>query len=169
MVIVPDPDVTIILIRTAQLLPAAKLDTARWTEPSLAAEDVVPSFVTTPQFEGVFGVNVNVVSLRVIPEGNVSTTVTVDRAPGFPAGLVSVRVSVVLPPTKIPDAPKTLVNVGGAYTSKVSEAAVPVRDTGPVAVGASGVFVRVAPVAEVAVILICAAQLLPAERLATAR
>ncbi len=109
------------------------------------------------------------VLVNVMPVGKGSETLTAVSAPGLPAGLVSVNVRVVVPPAARLVAAIAFVRVGARYTPRVSEAAVPVRDTGPVAVGASVVFVRVAPVAEVAVIFTCAAQLLPAERLATAR
>ena len=63
---------------------------------------------------------------NVTPVGKVSSTWTVVNAPGFAAGLVSVRLSVVLPPTGIEAAPKDLVSVGGVYTFVEALAVLPV-------------------------------------------
>ena len=71
------------------------------------------------------GVKVVVVLSKVSPAGKVSGSWIVVTAPGLAAGLVTVKVSVVLPPLAIVAAPKLLVTVGGVYTAIAAVAAVP--------------------------------------------
>jgi hypothetical protein len=118
VVFVTPPGVELVTFMTTwQLLPAAMEAALKRTAPSPAAEAAPVVLVTVPQR---VGVNVKVVFSNVSPVGKVSSTWTVVNAPGFAAGLASVRVNVVLPPTGIDAAPKDLVSVGGMYAVTVS-------------------------------------------------
>jgi hypothetical protein len=133
VVLVIEPTVLDVTFTWAwQLDPAAILPVVNrilLSPPALAPPAIL---VTVPQAAGV---KVNVVLLNVNPAGNVSSACIV-VAPGFAAGLLKVKVSVVLPPEAIVAAPKALVSVGAAYTFSVALAAVPagafVLVTGPV-------------------------------------